>query len=167
MAVTVDQLVHRESIRDVARRYSRGVDRLDADCMRSAYWPDAIDEHGSFVGNAWEFVDHCMTGHTRWRSTMHCIFNHLIEFDPDGMHARGEVYNTTYLFRADSAVLDTWWGRYLDRYEERAGEWRIVHRVCVHEGTRTEEIAQTMPISTEMFRQGSFDRPTAGRPLGT
>ena len=47
----------REAIREVAFRYSRGVDRLDADVMRSAYWPDAVDDHGRFVGNGWEFVE--------------------------------------------------------------------------------------------------------------
>ena len=54
---TPNQLAAREAIREVANRYAYGVDRLDADCMRSAYWPEAIDNHGVFVGNAWEFVD--------------------------------------------------------------------------------------------------------------
>ncbi len=61
MTITVEQLLAIEACREAARRYSRGVDRLDRDEMRSAYWPDAIDEHGVFVGNAWEFVDVCLT----------------------------------------------------------------------------------------------------------
>jgi Protein of unknown function (DUF3010) len=60
-----------------------------------------------------------MEGHLGWRSTMHCIFNHFIELDSDGIHARGELYNVTCLFRADSPILDTWHGRYLDEYEKR------------------------------------------------
>jgi hypothetical protein len=31
-------------------RYSRGIDRLDRDMLLSAYHPDAIDDHGMFVG---------------------------------------------------------------------------------------------------------------------
>ena len=56
MVYTVDQLSDLESIRDVARRYCRGVDRLDLEEMKSAYWPDATDDHVTFVGNAWEFA---------------------------------------------------------------------------------------------------------------
>jgi hypothetical protein len=163
---TAQQLGDLAAIRDAAQRYCHGVDRLDPDSMRSAYWPDATDDHGTFVGNAHEFVAHCMTAHVRWRSTLHCITNHQIELDDDGVHARGEIYNVTYLFRADEPVLDTWWGRYLDDYEARDGEWRILRRVCVHEGNRSEALTATMPIAADRFRPGSFDRPSAGRRLG-
>jgi hypothetical protein len=166
MRFTPDQLADREAIREVATRYSRGVDRLDGECMKSAYWPDGTDDHGVFVGNAWEFVDHCMVSHLRWRSTMHCIFNHHIELDADGLHARGEVYNVTHLFRREEPVQETWYGRYLDQYEQRDGEWRILHRVCVYEGSRTDD-ASEMAIPWQSFRPGSLDRPSAGRPVGT
>ena len=89
--------------------------------MKSAYWPDATDDHGVFVGNAWEFVDHCMVSHMRWKSTSHCVFNHVIELDDNGVEARGESYNVSYLLQKDSNVLDTWHGRYLDLYEKKSG----------------------------------------------
>ena len=88
MRYTLEQLIDLENIKNVARRYCRGVDRLDPDEMKSAYWPDATDDHGVFVGNAWEFVDHCMVSHLRWKSTSHCIFNHVIELDENGVEAR-------------------------------------------------------------------------------
>jgi len=157
MAYTAEQLSDLQSIRDCAQRYCRGVDRLDAALMKSAYWPDATDDHGVFVGNAMEFVEHCMVSHLKWRSTSHCIFNHHIELDDNGTTARGEIYNVTYLFRADSDVLDTWHGRYLDVYEKRDGEWRIRERVCVHEGTHSESVSP-MQIDAATFRQGDFDR---------
>ena len=61
---------------------------------------------------------------------MHCVLNHAIDIADDS-HATGEVYNVTYLLRAidGGRQLDTWWGRYLDRYECRDGRWAIVHRV--------------------------------------
>jgi hypothetical protein len=159
------ELAAREAIRDIVHRYCRGVDRLDPESMRSAYWPDAIDDHGVFVGNAWEFVEHCMVSHLKWRATMHCVMNHAIEVDEGGDTARGEVYNVTYLFGHDGSTIDTWYGRYLDRYECREGEWRIAHRVCVHEGTRSETITP-MAMATERFRQGDADRPNGSVPLG-
>ncbi len=165
MTYSVQELADREAIREVVNRYSHGVDRLDADWMKSAYWPDAVDDHGVFVGNAWEFVDRCMASHTRWRSTMHCVCNHQIETEDDGVHARGEVYNVSHLFRIDPPAHETWYGRYLDRYEKRDGEWRILHRVCVHEGSHADA-ASEMPIEWQRFRPGSFDRPSANRPIG-
>ncbi len=39
-----------EAIRQAALRYCRGVDRLDAELMFSAYHDDATDDHGVFVG---------------------------------------------------------------------------------------------------------------------
>jgi len=146
-----------EAIRDVAMRYSQGVDRLDPERMRSAYWPDAIDDHGVFNGNAWEFVDLCITSHHRWSSTMHSISNHRVELGDDGRTATGEGYNVATRVRADEPVLETWYGRYLDRYEQRDGEWRIIHRVCVHEATTSAPITR-MQIDAAAFRQGSEDR---------
>ena len=163
--MTVQELLDREQLRDVAMRYCRGVDRLDADCMKSAYWPEAIDEHGSFIGNAHDFSDYCMTAHLRWKWTMHSIYNHQIDFDDDGVHASGELYNITNLGRADSGDIDTWYGRYLDRYEKRGNEWRIMHRVCVHNGTQTVT-GTPMAMDASKYRDGSFDRPADGRRLG-
>ena len=36
----------RALITDLIHRYSRAVDRLDADLLRSVYWPDGTDDHG-------------------------------------------------------------------------------------------------------------------------
>lgn len=164
MSYDPQQLSDIESIRNVAQRYCRGVDRLDADEMKSAYWPEATDDHGVFVGNAHEFVDLCMVSHRHYRSTGHCIFNHHVELD-DAKKARGEIYCITWLFHGAKNVIDTWYGRYLDRYEKRGAEWRIIERVCVHEGTTSRE-ATAMEIDAGSFRQGSFDRPSTGRPIG-
>lgn len=165
MGYSLQELSDREAIRDVALRYCRGIDRLDVELVKSAYWPEAIDEHGTFVGNGHEFAAYCMTAHERWSWTMHSIFNHAIELD-DADHARGEIHNITSLCRADDGVIDTWYGRYLDRYERRGEQWRIAHRVCVHHGTSTTS-APPMQIAWERFRQDAVDRRTPGRPLGT
>lgn len=164
MAYTIEQLSDIEMIRDATKRYSYGVDRLDPEVMKSAYWPDGTDDHGVFVGNAHEFVEHCMVAHLGWKSTMHCVYNHQIKLEDDGAHARGELYNVTHLLKEDG-THDHWYGRYLDEYEKREGEWRILNRVCVHEGTSTGP-TDTMAIESDKFRQGAFDRPTTNRPIG-
>ena len=59
--------------------------------------------------------------------------------------------------KVDQEVLDTWVGRYLDRYQKRSGEWRILERVCVHEGTHSGPVTP-MAIDAARFYQGNFDR---------
>ncbi len=162
--VPTARLTAHDQIKQIAARYSRGVDRLDLATMQSAYWPEAIDDHGVFVGNAMEFCERVVSTHARFESTMHCVMNHWIDV-VDDITAHGEVYNVTYLRSIVDgvAMLDTWWGRYVDRYECRSGEWRIIHRICVHEGTERHEVATTMPIDAATFRQGTADRGNAFR----
>jgi hypothetical protein len=165
---TIQRLAATEAIRQAVARYARGVDRLDVALMQSAYWPDAIDDHGVYVGDAMAFCERVVDSHARFASTMHCNMNHAIEIDDDGLTAQGEVYNMTFLLRVPDegpTIVDHWMGRYLDRYECRDGDWRIAYRVCVHEWTRSSPIDEAMPIATELFRPGSADRGT-GAPLG-
>jgi hypothetical protein len=93
--------------------------------------------------------------------------NHAIEVDDEAGTGHGEIYNVTYVFREEDGreIAETWWGRYLDTYECRAGEWRIKARVCVHEQTRAETITTHMAIDSAKSRQGDADRGN-GTPLG-
>ena len=114
-------------------RYTRGVDRHDRPLMLSAYWPDAFDEHGVAEGVAADFVDWAIGWHGENQTKhQHIIANTTIELAGDTAH--GETY---YVFwgknREGPPTLA--FGRYVDRYERRGGEWRIAHRVCVNEFT--------------------------------
>ena len=102
-----------EAIRQAVLRYCRGVDRLDAELMRSAYHDDATDDHGVFAGSAADLCARVVRSHRRYEATMHCVLNHAIDLVDDS-HATGEIYNVTYLVRATDGgrQLDTWWGRF-------------------------------------------------------
>jgi hypothetical protein len=168
MGYTPEQLSDLQCIRDATLRYTHGLDRLDPDMMRSAYWPEATDQHGpAFSGRAWDYVDVAMASHGRWQPSLHTLMNQIIELEDDGTHARGESYCIAYLFDTERPVLFQWFGRYLDRFEKRDGEWRILGRVVVHEAGRVDDPVVPMPFPTELFRQGTDDRPSGGRPIGT
>jgi ketosteroid isomerase-like protein len=154
-----DIVVAKDAIREAALRYCQGIDRCDADLVKSSYHPDAYDDHGTFKGNAWEFADHAAKSLQRFAATKHVITNHSITVDT-ATTASGEIYVTAYhLIDQDGAKsLYTWWGRYLDKYESRDGDWRIVHRTVVHEWTEAKDIPAPMPIPADKFKQGSFDR---------
>jgi SnoaL-like domain len=118
------------AIRQVLLRYSRGIDRRDAELVRSCYHEDATDSHGRFHGTRDEFVDWVIPNLGRYASTSHYLMNMLIEVEGDG--ALSETYATAYHAAADEA--DTRGNyvvgfRYIDRFARRQGEWRIAERV--------------------------------------
>src|SRR6202042_2408753 len=69
------RLLAKDAISDAILRFARGADRSDLELMRSAYWPDATDDHGNFSGNALEFTEFAIEVLKRFRATMHFITN--------------------------------------------------------------------------------------------
>jgi ketosteroid isomerase-like protein len=143
MTITTDELVAREEIRDVLFRYTRGIDRLDLDLVRSCYHVDAHDDHGAFRGDVDGFLDWVGEALSYFDSTMHFIGNQLIDVDGDVAHT--ESYCVAYHRRGprDGEVphdLVTAL-RYVDRLERRAdGRWRIADRVCVFDWSRRDPV---------------------------
>jgi hypothetical protein len=79
------------AICQVMARYCRGIDRLDRDLLRSAYWDDAVDNHGIFCGPAPQFVEFIIPHLTRsYLATHHFIGQSLADIDGD--IARSETY---------------------------------------------------------------------------
>ena len=129
-------LLDKQAIAELSYVYSRACDRMDRELLESVYWPDGTDDHGTFKGTAPEYVDWVMGFLEGWVSTHHDNTNILIELDGDT--ACGEVHwNGFYRYDLDGETYDHLAvGRYIDRYERRDGEWRILHRTCVSDWTR-------------------------------
>ena len=135
-------LLARQQIADVICRYARGIDRLDLELVRACYHPDAYDDHGSMGGTVDAFIAAADTFLRRWTATQHFMGNMLIEID--GELARAETYAVAYHRReeADGAGKDDVFGiRYVDRFERRAGLWKIAHRVVATEWRRVEVLS--------------------------
>ena len=125
------ELADREAIRECLYRYARGVDRLDADMIRSAYWPDCTDNHMGFTGNAEEFIAWAFPIMRTMDQTMHMICNILTNIQGNTADVEAYFYGIHRLNTPDgkSDVLGA--GRYVDRFEKRGEEWRIIERVVV------------------------------------
>ena len=136
MHVTVsqirDELADREAIRDVLYRYSRGIDRCDMDMLRSAYWPDAIDNHTGFVGDTEEFIAWAQPKLEAMEQNIHMIGNILIRLDGDKANVESYLWSVSVV-AAETRRATFVCGRYLDRFERRNDEWRIAHRLVVHD----------------------------------
>ena len=164
----VRELYDRQKIRDVLSNYSRGVDRMDKELLLSFYHPDAIDDHGFFVGDRdafWNMVNHY---HCNAQTvTQHVITNHTCELDGNVAHTE-----TYWLFAAMDALdhsLSIGGGRYIDRLEKREGVWRIAARKCLAEWGGVPAPSNVSEEFTAMLRDGgviardhsdaSYERP--------
>jgi len=116
----------RQEILDCVNRYGRGLDRLDAALIESAYHPDAVDNHGPFAGPLPEFVKFAIEVEGKLLWTHHGISSHNCEVDGDTAHA--ESYVHWFVRMPDGKTLGAGGGRYLDRLERRDGKWKIALR---------------------------------------
>jgi hypothetical protein len=134
----VRQMQDREAIHRCVQRYARGVDRFDRELLLSAFHPDAIDDHGKFIGNPTAFADWVLDQHTTAHlSHQHCLFNHLCELDGDTAHA--ETYFMFVAMNREGPPWSVLGGRYVDRFERRDGVWAIAHRVTVRDWALLDE----------------------------
>lgn len=138
---TIQRLADRAAIWDTMCRYARGVDRGDEAVIRSAYHPDAYDDHIEYSGGVDGFIAWLDVNFAGYDNSMHFLGQCLIEFAGPDL-AMVETYYASRRLRppeGDEAtglapgdmICRQSWGRYLDRFERRGGAWRIARRTLV------------------------------------
>jgi hypothetical protein len=141
----VQELLDKEAIRDVIARAVRGVDRLDAASLTSAFHPDGVDEHhghpytGAAIGEALTRTErenmlmtslHITTQTIRVQGTLAGVESYYL-----GVHRPKAMDGSRRLLSS---------GRFLDRLECREGEWRIIHRQVI------PDMARMLPMDDEI-----------------
>lgn len=125
----LQELRDREAIREGIHRYCQAVDRCDLDMLKSCYWEDAYDDHGFFAGNAHEFAEYVIPCLEAVDSSMHAITNTRFKFDGDRCACTSQ-WSVIHRLAHEDGYTDFWHqGRYLDVWEERSGEWKLLHRI--------------------------------------
>jgi hypothetical protein len=159
----VEALLAKQAIAEVVYRYARAIDRCDEPLLRSCFHADSTHEHGEFKGNSADFCGWAMDLLSGLVATQHHIGNVLI--DVEGDKAYSESYWVAYhripaqaggagIMAGRGEETDYFvGGRYLDRFERRAGTWKIARRVGVHDWQRYD------PASDGGF----FDTPASQR----
>lgn len=142
----VAYLKDRRDIFDVSKRYTRGADRHDKELVRSAFWPDATISNGTPMSRD-EYVDWEESMLSGYAAHQHHITGQTVELDGDTAHV--ESYVIYFLVPRDTSAdapgpatpgralesEKTWLGsgRYVERWEKRDGEWRILVREYVED----------------------------------
>ena len=168
----LEELSAREEIRETLVRYTRGVDRNDLDLIRRCFHEDAFVQFPESLhqGSLDGFINFARNEFPRFQRTRHAITNIVIDFD-----GPTTAYVDTYL-HADhqgtpehhwkTRVIELW-GRYLDRFEQREGGWKIARRELVIDWMYkypAEGWFDDHPDSSDTRRNGTdpFIKPRAG-----
>jgi hypothetical protein len=161
-ASVVDELAARVRIEDALYRQSRGIDRNDNVIRASAYHDDATVDAGSGPQAVAGLLAVRGKEHEHTRHTAHSVTNVLIEFvsaeiafvESHVFAAELEDPEYDYSWRgiapgpAGARILN--WGRYLDIFECREGDWRIRERAVVF-GDTTFVRLEREPALPERF----------------
>lgn len=153
-----NELADREAIRDCLLRYTRGIDRADEAMLRSAYWPDATDDHaGMFTGLAEDYIAQAVRNAPTRCPTSHILTNEMIRIDGATAQVESYVYGIHVGMELGGVARDVIAAaRYLDRFERRDDEWRIAARVVVIDWYREYD-------DTLDWRIGPFGMGDGGR----
>ena len=143
----LQQVIDKQDIHDVLMRYCRGVDRCDVQMIDTAFHPDAVDDHievgrGETIGQA---IVRTLTALST--VSTHLVGNVLIELHGDT--ADVESYFISYQVRniEGSEYTRVRAGRYVDRFERRGSDWRIVFRTVVDDWNRLDQVIARSPES--------------------
>lgn len=171
MQASLQDLLDRQAILACLNRYARGLDRKDLDLLRSAYHPDAIDHHGA-SGDCTpdKLISDWLVRDAERTFSHHLLLNSTIEIDGDEAH--GETYFQVIAGLKPQAAkargaLRVHGGRYVDRFERRAGEWRIARRVVISEfqgALDPAESPQLLAWARRSKEDPSYARPLVGPP---
>ena len=149
-ANALQALLDKQAITEVLMRYSRAIDRKDPQLLRAIYWPEATDDHLIYEGDIPGLVAFCME-FTAGMPTHHFLGNVLIELADDS-NAYSETYYQAYHNidgegggKEDFTLL----GRYLDHFQKRNGEWKMLHRTVAID-------AYTRVPATSVWDSGMF-----------
>ena len=135
----IQELLDKQALHEIAMRYARAIDRRDRELLLSLYHDDSIDHHGTmFKGGPVAYADWQPEVMAPFAVTAHYITN--TDYRIDGDRAEGELYFIAYHRMEVEAKEVMIGGRYLDRYERRAGEWKIAHRTLVWDFARSNPL---------------------------
>ncbi len=160
-------LIDKQEITEVLYRYARAVDRKDFDRVADCYFPDAIDNHGGYIGTVAGLIEDMKSRHATIDSSLHYVTNVLIDLDGDT--ADVESYCLCYLRQAPAVAggpqsRATVKCRYIDRFERRDGQWRIADRIVVFDESVTDEIVDALSPSWVRSRRSFEDPVFTGKP---
>lgn len=135
---------------DCLLSYTRGIDRLDAEYVSSAFHPGAIlHNYGPDPMTIEDFVEYALPSlRNRYVATQHRVSNIRVEIV--GSRALVESYVLAFHVESRNEInrLHTFNGRYIDEFEQLDGVWKIRKRQLRNDWSKVEDISEEMAGSS-------------------
>jgi hypothetical protein len=129
MSDALTDLLARAAISDVLGRYCLALDWLDQPALETVFWPDAAIDYGFFKGDAAAFIPLVMdierSALRRWHG---CMAETYRIKDTQADVASYALTHAVQRLDDGTLQLNRFYGRYLDRFASRGGQWRISAR---------------------------------------
>jgi hypothetical protein len=141
----VRDLLDRQAITDKLNRYCRAVDRLDVPLGHTVFHADGFADYGQlYRGDGRGVIDLICRSHLETLNHSHQICNSIITLDGDEAGSETYFHSATRLMMEGKVTQIRVWGRYLDQWSKREGEWAIGKRLVVFDFDELREITRTM-----------------------
>lgn len=149
----------RAAIDDALRSYCRGIDRLHPPSIAAAFHAGAaLIDYGPQPLAIETFVDHAVVSLARkFVATQHRISNTTVERNGAKALVETYVHATHVEATAEGRRLHTFVGRYIDRFEERDGVWKIAQRTLRNDWSTVVQMGD--PMSGTYQPSGRGDSP--------
>jgi SnoaL-like domain len=126
-------LLDRDKIRECIARLARGEDRRNAELITASYWQDSTTDYGVFVGSFDKYLEWVVPGSPAIPVTQHVLGQSTIDLNGDTANVETHVISYHRVNMGTEERDTVIGGRYLDRFEKRAGDWRIANRVMLYD----------------------------------
>jgi hypothetical protein len=143
----VGRMATYEAIWENELEYTRGLDRHDETLERSVFWRDAAISYGNLVSYD-ELAPWANASHANSAAHQHHVTGLTLDVEGDTAHEEGYILYSSDMSRDKSfdtpgvptpgrvvagsyATLGT--GRYVNRYERRDGDWRMIVHEYLHD----------------------------------
>jgi ketosteroid isomerase-like protein len=143
------QLADRQAIRDLIYTYCRAVDRLDIPLGHSIWHEDGYADYGAdyYQGPGRAVIDKICQQQLSLLSHSHQVTNILIRLDGDQAGSEAYISGSMRLEKDGKLMQLGVWGRYIDAWERRAGNWGLARRVVVFDHEEIRDVRTTGRVS--------------------
>jgi hypothetical protein len=159
----LEQLLDKQDICELLCRYCRARDRLDLPLMLECFHPEAtgllVGFKGVSDGPVADFHHREIEVFRSFAGCQHYITNFLCEVEGD--EALSETYQFSFgwgMPTPEGPVNLSLSNRYIDRFERRDGQWKIIRREFYRNFARKDHDAYEFPSDANGWPRSSHDR---------
>ncbi|MEE4452934.1 nuclear transport factor 2 family protein [Novosphingobium resinovorum] len=127
------ELIDRDAIRACVTRLARGEDRRSTELIQASWWPEARFDYGVHSGDFETYLAWVVPGADAIKDTQHLLGQTHIELSGDRAKAETHVFSYHRVDMGEGDRDTCIGGRYLDSFEKRGQEWRIIDRIMLYD----------------------------------